>query len=74
MDQPEQDVLGADVVVVEKSRLFLREHDHSAGPVGKPFEQARPPCLIWERLAINRTLFLDYRKKAPLPIAFAYIP
>ena len=26
--QPEQDVLGADVVVLERSRLFLREDDH----------------------------------------------
>jgi hypothetical protein len=38
VDQAEQDVLGADVVVVEHPRLFLREHDHPAGPVGEPLE------------------------------------
>ena len=39
VDEPEQDVLGADVVVVEEARLFLRQDDDSAGPVGEPFEQ-----------------------------------
>ena len=39
VDQPEQDVLGADVVVVEQARLFLRKHDDPAGPVGETFEQ-----------------------------------
>ena len=38
VDQPEQDVLGADVVVVEQARLFLRQDDHSAGSVGEAFE------------------------------------
>jgi hypothetical protein len=38
VDEAEQDVLRADVVVVEHARLFLREHDHPAGPVGEPFE------------------------------------
>jgi hypothetical protein len=28
VDEAEQDVLGADVVVVEHPRLFLRQHDH----------------------------------------------
>ncbi len=31
VDQPEQDVLGADVVVVEQPRFFLRQHDDSTG-------------------------------------------
>ena len=39
VDQPEQDVLGADVVVVEEARFFLGEDDDSAGPVGEAFEQ-----------------------------------
>ena len=38
MDEAEQDVLGADVVVIEHARLFLRKHDHSPGSVGKPLE------------------------------------
>jgi hypothetical protein len=34
VDQPEQDVLGADVVVVEHPRLFLRE-DHRPAWLGR---------------------------------------
>ena len=44
VDQPEQDVLGADVVVVEEARFFLRQDDDPAGPVGEPFEQGAPPA------------------------------
>ena len=40
VDEAEQDVLGADVVVVEHPRLFLREHDYPTGAVGKPFEHS----------------------------------
>ena len=43
VDQPEQDVLGADVVVVEQARFLLRQDDHPAGPVGEAFEQGSPP-------------------------------
>ena len=39
VDQAEQDVLGADVVVVEEARFLLGQHDDSAGPVGEAFEQ-----------------------------------
>ena len=35
VDQPEQDVLGADVVVVEHPRLFLGEDHDPPGPVGE---------------------------------------
>ena len=38
VNQPEQDVLGADVVVVEHARFFLGQHDDPAGTVGKPFK------------------------------------
>ena len=38
VDQPEQDVLGADVVVVEHPRFFLREDDDPSRSVGEPFE------------------------------------
>ena len=38
VDEAEQDVLGADVIVVEHPRFFLREHNDSAGAVRKPFE------------------------------------
>ncbi len=39
VDETEEDVLGADVVVVEESRFFLSENDDPAGPIGKPFKQ-----------------------------------
>src|SRR2546430_4481859 len=43
---PEQHVLGTDVVVLERQRLFLREHDHLPGRFGEPLEHAAslPPA------------------------------
>ncbi len=38
VDQAQQDVLGADVVVAEHPGLFLRQDDHPTGPVCEPFE------------------------------------
>ena len=32
-------MLGPDVVVIEQARFFLRQHDHSSGPISKTFEQ-----------------------------------
>jgi hypothetical protein len=43
VDQPEQDVLGADVVVIEQSCFFLRQDDNTTGPIGESFEQGLPP-------------------------------
>jgi len=40
MDEAEQEVLGADVVVVQHPGLFLRQDHNPAGPVGKPLEHA----------------------------------
>ena len=37
-EQPEQDVLGADVVVLESSRLLLGENNHLAGPFCESLE------------------------------------
>ena len=42
VDEPEQDVLGADVVVVEQARFLLGEDDDPAGPVGEAFEHVSP--------------------------------
>lgn len=39
VNQPEEDVLSSDVGMTEQPRLFLGEDHHSAGPVGKAFEQ-----------------------------------
>jgi hypothetical protein len=41
VDEPEQDVLGADVVVVEHLRLFLGEDDHPAGSVCEALEHLK---------------------------------
>ena len=38
MNEPKQDVLGADVVVVEHACLFLGKHDNATGTVGKSFK------------------------------------
>ena len=38
VDEAEQDVLGADVVVVEHPGLFLRQHHNPSSPVGKSLE------------------------------------
>jgi hypothetical protein len=38
VDQAQQDVLGADVVVVEHPGFFLRQGHNPAGPVSEPLE------------------------------------
>ena len=38
VDQAEEDVLGADVVVVQEARFLLSQHDHATGPVGEALE------------------------------------
>ncbi|WP_456514939.1 helix-turn-helix domain-containing protein [Agrococcus sp. UYP33] len=45
MDEPEQDVLRADVVVVEQLRLFLGEHHDAASAVGESLEHRWLPSL-----------------------------
>ncbi len=44
VDEAEQDVLRADVVVVEHARFLLRKHDHPAGTVGEPFKHLSAPA------------------------------
>jgi hypothetical protein len=39
VDEAEEDVLGADVVVVEEARFLLGEDHHPASPVSEAFEQ-----------------------------------
>ena len=48
VNEAEQDVLRADVVVVEQARFFLRQHDHSPSPVGKPLEHRDLPPGVGE--------------------------
>src|ERR1035438_2438620 len=58
MDQAQQEVLSADVIVVQHPGFFLRQHHNPACPVGKPLEHAprRPshphpamPAAIYDR-------------------------
>ncbi len=49
MNETEKDVLGADVGVVEETRLFLGEYNDPAGSVCKPFEQ-------WDHPVFNRRI------------------
>ncbi len=42
VDESEQDVLGADVAVVEQPSFFLGEDHDPAGPVGEAFEHVSP--------------------------------
>jgi hypothetical protein len=48
-EKAEQDVLGADVVVLERPRLFLREDDHLSGSLSESLEHgaADPSCWAW---------------------------
>src|SRR6266516_2633818 len=43
VEQAEQEVLGADVVVVQEPGLLLGEHDHSPGPVGATLANPQTP-------------------------------
>ena len=49
--QPEQDVLGADVVVLERARLFLGQDDYLTGSLCESLEQKASLYLRQTRLA-----------------------
>src|ERR1051326_5885663 len=51
MDEAEQDVLGADVVVIEHPGFFLRQDNHPPRPVGKPLKHRPPPRTTEHNLA-----------------------
>jgi hypothetical protein len=38
VQEAEQEVFRSDVVVVEESRLFLRQHHDPSSAIGEPFE------------------------------------
>jgi hypothetical protein len=58
VDEAEQDVLGADVVVVESLGLFLCQYEDASGPVCKAFEHCQPRGLNRECTGARRALFL----------------
>src|SRR4029077_7094469 len=53
-EQSEQDVLGADVVVLERPGLVLCEDDHLASPFGKAFEHVTLTLLPSRTTAVGR--------------------
>jgi len=51
VDEAEQDVLGADVVVIEHSGLVLSQNHNTPCPVSKPLEHRPPPRAAEQNLA-----------------------
>ena len=58
--EAEQDVLGADVVVLERPRLFLRQDDHLAGSLCESLEH-ESVSLVWRVRALGRSLCFPVR-------------
>src|SRR5206468_3787329 len=60
VDQAQQDVLGADEVVVEQPRFFLGQYQDSSGSVGKTFEQVdrllERLCVPWAKSTGGRSV------------------
>ena len=52
MDESQQDVLSADVVVVQHASLFLRQHHDAPGPVGKPLKHDGCSLVLGAALAL----------------------
>src|SRR4029453_4471220 len=50
VEKPEQDVLGADLVLIEEPSLLLREHDDPSSPVGEALKHAKPPGIRRQRV------------------------
>src|SRR5690606_4287986 len=46
VDQPEQDVLGTDVAVVQQARFLLCEDHDPASPIGEAFEHVSPSIRV----------------------------
>jgi hypothetical protein len=51
VDEAEQQVLGADVVVTQHPGFFLRQDNHPQRPAGKPLEHRPPPRATEQNLA-----------------------
>ena len=64
VDEPQQDVLGPDVVVVEEAGLLLGEDDHWTCPVREPFEHSTPRCR--RHLRAGSRAALSSRRRCPV--------
>ena len=47
VNESQQDVLSADVVVVEETCFLLSQYNNSASSIGKSLEQRSSPCDLW---------------------------
>ncbi len=63
VDETEKDVLGADVVVVEQTRFFLRQHHDSSSPIGEPFEHEALLPIGWQAWSARTS-------SVPTPLSF----
>ena len=54
VDEAKQDVLGADVVVVEHPGLFLRQDDNPPRSIGEPLEHAHSSPTAPDRATSDR--------------------
>ena len=45
-NQAEQQMFGADVIVLKGASFLLRQYDHAPRTVGKPFEHACPSTVV----------------------------
>jgi len=71
VDQPEQDVLGTDVVVVEQARFFLRQDHNPACTVGESLEHGASRGLYREgRLWI---VSVSVAEDSPRPVWILYL-
>jgi hypothetical protein len=52
-DEAEQDVLGADVVVIEPPGFFFGQLHSTPRPVGKPLQHRPPPRATEQKLAVR---------------------
>ena len=54
VDEAEQDVLSADVVMVEHSGFLLSKDNHSPGPISEPLEHSVLPLPLLDRVCTRR--------------------
>ena len=72
VDQTEQDVLGADVVVVEHPGLFLGQDDDATRTVGEPLEHCgnslprNAYVLVKDRVRVPTTVVADGDRRTPI--------
>ena len=65
VDEPEQDVLGADVAVVQQAGFFLGEHHDPPCPVGEAFKHGGSVSASTDRVDV--TCHTRHARRSPRP-------